>query len=92
MRRHLQSLRDALNEHRWLFSTLAGLTQTQQERLAAAFLQLATQTGLIVQLDQDLQQTRTDLQQAQDDLEDQQQALQDQATNLANAELTGSGH
>ncbi len=88
LRRHLQSLRDALNEHRWLFGTLGDLTVAQQARLSKAFLQLATQTGLIIQLDQNLQQTQTDLSQAQTDLTAQQQDLQAQNTLLQQQDLT----
>jgi len=43
LRRYLQDLRDSLNEYRWLFGGLAGLSSKQQKALTDALLKLIQQ-------------------------------------------------
>lgn len=52
LRRYLQDLRDALNEYRWLFGGLAGLSEKQQKALTDALLRLLEQQLEIKRLNQ----------------------------------------
>ena len=68
LRRYLQSLRDALNEWRWLFSVLGGLTTAERDRLSAALITLAQAQQDNQNLQVTLVATQTALTQAQTDI------------------------
>ena len=66
LRRYLQATRDGLNEWRWLFDGLSGLTSVQQARLVQLLVTLAqqnntinNQAATITQLQLDLQNLQT---------------------------------
>lgn len=56
LRRHLQGLRDALNESRWLFQLFGGFNNQQRTNLSNALKQIAGQNQNIQNLTTSLQQ------------------------------------
>ena len=85
LRRFLQALRDALQNYRWLFEGLSGLTQEQQTKLVKALLSLAgvksTQNKQQATIDTQTEQIGT-LQQQYQDLSGRYQTLQSQYQTL----------
>ena len=67
LRRYLQSQRDGLNEWRWLFDGLSGLTSVQQSRLVKLLVQLANQNTVIANQQATILQQQSDILQLQGD-------------------------